>query len=177
MTEKELKKAIKQAQTGDEIAFNTIILSFKNDFFRIAKSRLLNDDDATDAVQETIINIYLSLHKLKQIDKFKTWAIKILINNCNSIYNSKKRKHEQNYQNLYEIENINIGDVTDYDNILENLLKSFPIEEKTIITLFYVEEYTSKEIGKILNMNTNTVKTKLLRIKNKIKSIYGKELI
>lgn len=141
---------------------------YKNDFFRIAKSRLLNADDATDAVQETIIKIYLSLHKLKQINKFKNWAIKILINNCNTIYSKRKNKNEQNYKNLSEIENCITADATEYDNSVENLLKTLNVEERTIITLFYVKKYTSKEIGKLLNMNSNTVRTKLLRAKNKI---------
>jgi len=43
-------------------------------------------------------------------------------------------------------------------------------EDRIIITLFYIEDFTDKEIGKILNLKENTVKTKRTRIKEKIKN-------
>ena len=42
-------------------------------------------------------------------------------------------------------------------------------EDGTIILLYYMEKYTDREIGEILNMKENTVRTKRNRIKNKIK--------
>lgn len=45
-------------------------------------------------------------------------------------------------------------------------------EDGTIILLYYMEKYTDREIGEILNMKENTVRTKRNRIKNKIKKFY-----
>ena len=170
MTYEELTKNIEKAKMDDEYAFNKIIKYLKDDLFRIAKSRLLNDEDAIDAVQETIFTIYKSLKRLKQSSKIKNWSIKILINNCNKIYSQKKKRKEISYEVLYQ----NDATIEKYDfectDDLEGLFKSLDTDERTIITLFYVQDYTSKDISKILNMNINTVKTKLLRAKEKIRN-------
>ena len=48
-------------------------------------------------------------------------------------------------------------------------------DERTIIILYYNERYTTKEISKLLHMKENTVKSKILRAKQKIKSNYTKK--
>lgn len=170
MTNSEIKKYINLAKKNDEKAFTELIKYIQNDLYRVAKCRLLNNDDAMDAVQETIISIYLSLEQLKNSDKFKNWCLKILINNCNLIYSKRKNGLETQYEFLEEKN----GYIDEYNFELNDILKKLDDDEKYIITLFYIEDLTSKEISKILNMNINTVKTKLLRAKNKIKGeIYG----
>lgn len=78
-----LKELIKRAQNGDANAFTNLILSIKNDLFKIAKTRLVNDADIEDVIQETMIETYKFIKKLKEPEKFKKWVIKILINKCN----------------------------------------------------------------------------------------------
>ena len=53
---------------------------------------------------------------------------------------------------------------------MEDILKYLNDEEKMIITLYYLEDYKSKEIAWLLDMNENTVKTKISRAKNKLKT-------
>ena len=52
------------------------------------------------------------------------------------------------------------------------MLKCLEYKERLIMILYYSENYTIKEIGKILKMNENTVKTKMARAKFKIKNSY-----
>ena len=51
------------------------------------------------------------------------------------------------------------------------MCKQLKYEERIIIMLFYMEKFTDKEIGEILNLNTNTVKTKRTRTIKEIKKI------
>ena len=169
MNKNELKIKIINAKNGDENSFNFIIYNIKEDLFRIAKSRLLNDDDAIDAVQETIISIYYNLNKLRKISKFKIWAMKILINNCNTIYLKAKKRNELSYENII-ISNIdNMEYNIEKNEEIKNAFEYLNTDERTIMTLFYINQYTSKEIAKLLNLNINTVKTKLFRAKEKLK--------
>ena len=71
----------------------------------------------------------------------------------------------EEFTNIYEYE-----DEKDFSNIeMEDILKYLNDEEKMIITLYYLEDYKSKEIAWLLDMNENTVKTKISRAKNKLK--------
>ena len=88
------EELIIKAKSGEVRAFTDLIHSIENDLYRIAKTRLDNDDDICDAIQETMINAYKHLKKLKDNSHFKSWIIKILINECNKIYKTKKRKEK-----------------------------------------------------------------------------------
>ena len=163
-----MRKIVEKAMNGDKDSFSELINYLKMDLYKIAKVRLKNEDDILDAIQETIISSYKSIKKLNNPDNFKKWIIKILINKCNNIYLEKNNKNIslEEFTNIYEYE-----DEKDFLNIeMEDILKYLNDEEKMIITLYYLEDYKSKEIAWLLDMNENTVKTKISRAKNKLKT-------
>ena len=89
-----MEELIQKAKNGDKEAFTTIMLSLEKDLYKIAKTRLKNDDDIYDAIQETIIEAFKKIIKLKNTESFKTWIIRILINKTNDIFRRKKHKKE-----------------------------------------------------------------------------------
>ena len=84
-----MDELILMAQAGDEDAFTKMILYIKDDLYKIAKTRIANETDIEDAIQETMIETYKSIKRLKDPNKFKKWVIKILINKCNRLYRRK----------------------------------------------------------------------------------------
>lgn len=162
-----MNELIKEAKKGNIIAFEKIILNYKNILYKIARTRLSNIDDIEDAVQETIISAYQSIYKLRDITKFKSWLITILINKCNYIY---KRKKIQNvsYEEINLEKYVGKNDVSTSKLEFNELISTLNNDEKTIMTLFYSEEYTSKEISKILKLNENTVRRKISEARKKI---------
>lgn len=149
------------------------MLLLKSDLYKTAKTRLRNDDDIYDVIQETMIIAFKSIKKLKQIEAFKSWIIKILINRSNTMY----RKNKNNIIAFEEIENYNItNNMENIENILdfEFICKNLKYEDRIIIILYYMEHFTDKEIGKILNLKENTIKTKRTRAKQKIKEVIKK---
>ena len=145
----------------------------RHELYKIARCRLSCEDDIEDAVQETMIETFRSIKKLRKQESYKKWIIKILINKCNHIYKKNKDRNisfenvevKTLYQNKYEqLEEL------DFYSILNGL----KYEERMILTLFYLEDYSIKEISKLMKLNENTVKTKLKRGKEKIRINYGK---
>lgn len=117
-----------------------------------------------------MLSSYTNLKRLKDAEYFKTWIIKILINKCNDIYRSKGRISiyidNTDVEDKYEKD-----DVSDLENKLsfEDIIKILDKEDRTIITLYYNNDFSIKQISEILKMNENTVKTRLSRAKSKIK--------
>jgi RNA polymerase sigma-70 factor (ECF subfamily) len=167
-----MKELIFRSQNGDKEAYTELIKLIQNDLYRIARSKLTDLDDINDAIQETIIKSYKKLNKLQNIDTFKSWIIKILINECNQIYRKKSKKNSL-INKLYKSNSMeyNEDSIHSIDSKLdfEKLLYSLSTDEKLIITLFYNSNYSCSEISKILNMNINTVKSKIARAKEKIR--------
>lgn len=165
-----MEELIKKAQNGDKNAFTDIILQIRNDLYKIAKTRISNDDDIEDLIQDTMIETYKHIKKLREPEKFRMWVIKILINKCNKLYKKKYRKDisidEYNLEN-YIILN-NQKDIEDDLNFYY-LIKYLKYEERIVLVLHYMEQYSVKDISKILKTNENTIKTHLYRAREKIK--------
>lgn len=168
---------VESAKKGDKEAFTSLIQTIQYDLYRIAQARLNDDYDINDAIQNTMINAYKHVKKLKDNTMFKSWVIKILINECNQIYASKKKKIE--LFNKLENNSINNVEENPFNKInskidFELILKNLNYKEKLIITLYYNSGYSCGEISDILGMKRNTVKSILTRTKEKIKKIYDK---
>lgn len=166
-----MEELVEKAKHNDDNAFNELILLVQKEMYLIAKTKLKNDDDIADAIQETIISCYKNLHRLRNKTLFKTWLIKILINECNKVY--KKRKK---YQISYEEKDIERY-LRDEDFSLENigfdiLIRELNDEEQLILSLYYYSEYSTKEISKILKKNENTIRSKISRAKEKLRKQY-----
>lgn len=79
------------AKNGDSQAFSRMISSVKIKLYKTGMSILKNDDDACDAIQETLISAYKNLAALNNPEYFNTWIIRILINKCYDIIRKIKR--------------------------------------------------------------------------------------
>lgn len=167
-----MEELIEKAKNGDKEAFTDLILENQMKLYKIAKARLKNEADIEDVVQETMLILYTKLSKLKNNTKFEIWLYKILINQCN-------KKYRKNKISLFPLETIEnqktysreekIEDKLDY----EKTLNMFSNKDKIILLLYYSNGYTTKQIAKILNKNENTIKTKLRRMKQKIRKNYS----
>lgn len=163
-----MDELILMAQAGDEEAFANMILYIKDDLYKIA-----NETDIEDAIQETMIETYKSIKKLNDPNKFKKWVIKILINKCNRIY---RRKYKTDISiDEYNVETLKFNNIIDVENKLNfyDIIKILNYEERLIIILYYMEDYSVKEIKSILKMNENTINTHLYRARQKLKKNYG----
>ena len=141
---------------------------YVNDMYKVAKSRLSNEDDIYDVIQETGYKLYINYEKINDIDKIKVWLIKVLINECNKIYKIKRREIKLQEKVLQKkLENRDIANDNNID--FELLIKELKKEDRTILTLYYGNNYTTKEIVNILNKNENTIRSKIKRAKERIR--------
>lgn len=161
-----------KAKRGNGKAFTKLMDENLKSMYRVGKGILNREDDIEDAIQNTILKAYLNIKTLKNDELFKTWLIKILINECNKIYNFNKKcisldkVVEEQHKDKYE----------DFD--LKFAVDSLPEELRLVITLFYFEDLKISEISEIVGIPEGTVKSRLSRAKTKIaESIDGKEIM
>ncbi len=173
-----LNELLKELKNGSDNAFEKIVEIYEQRLLLIAKSRLKDVSLASDAVQETFIELYINSKKIKSCEKLNSWLVVVLINKCNKIMRRSYKpdvsydlleEKKPLYQEDLELQKV-IGNI-DFLNIIDFL----SVEERTIITMYFLEEYKIKEIAEVLNLNINTVKSKILRIKEKIEKKLGSE--
>lgn len=173
-----MEELIKRSLQGDQDAYIELIESIQVEMYKIATSQLNNIDDINDVIQETIMHSYDKLHTLKNFNYFKTWIIRILINECNIIHRKRKKqlglfnKISNSVDNSTYTNNIfqEVESNIDFDLLIQHL----NYNERLIFTLYYRNKYTPTEISNILNINVNTVKSRISRAKQKIQNLYKK---
>lgn len=161
---------IRKARRGDPEAFIQLMEMQKQMMKRIAFGFFKNEEDAADAIQETILDAFVHIGDLRKLEYFRTWLTRILINNCSKLYNSN-RKYVSGEEYLEG------GFPKEEERILEfkELLYSLPEDSRLLFQLYYGERFTTKEIAALLEMKENTVKSKLLRGRRQLERDLRKE--
>lgn len=161
------KPKIKTDSRNDQ--FCSYISEYKCNLFRLAKSILHDDTDAEDAVSEAILIAYEHLPTLRNIQSFKPWIIKILINESYAISNRRKR--------LVRLDELEIADQASINENKElwHIVNGLDHEFRTVTILYYYEDLSLKEICKVLDLPMGTVKSRLSRARHKLKDILADE--
>lgn len=138
--------------------FTIKVLEAESTLYHMAKSILGQDKDCEDAVQEAILKAYQKLATLKEEKYFKTWLIRILLNEC---YRLKRRKYPiLNYEEHFKRAVLETKE--DYSQLYVAIQK-LPLKIRLTIVLFYVEGYSVLEIKEILKIPAGTVKSRLAK--------------
>lgn len=151
------KNTVALAKKGDKDAFILLIQENKTSLYRVAKAMLKHEADIEDAIQVTIIKAYEKIHKLKKDLYFKTWLIRILINQCNEILRANKKVVSM--EKLPEQVGMYEDSYMDMD--IQSAIHSLKDELKAVTVLFYYEDMTTKEIAKLLKIPEGTVRSRL----------------
>ena len=162
-----MKNLIKSAKKGSADAFGELYSYYARDLYRFALYNLKNTFDAEDAVQNSAVIAFTKIGNLKKDESFKSWFFKILYNECLKIATSKSRVREIPSESVVPLseEQAVLPDESGVMALLERLTE----EEKSIVLLSVLHEYTSKEIAEILSMKPSTVRSALSRLLKKLR--------
>lgn len=176
MNDLKLQQLIRTAKGRDPDAFTELIRFYMKDLYRAAIAILRNDEDAADAIQETILTCWEKLQTLKNPNYFKTWLTRILIHHCYDIrrtagrYVSLEQQEELAQEGVYET-SVYDPPNREFKELLEVLGEKY----RVILTLYYGLGYSAAEIGELLHLPAATVRTRLARGRKKLKEYYEKE--
>ncbi|MGL5351901.1 MAG: RNA polymerase sigma factor [Clostridium sp.] len=158
------KSNIKLAKAGNQDAFEGLINEQLTALYRVAKGILNTEHDVEDAIQNTIVKAFDKIKYLREDKYFKTWLIRILINECNKIYNYNKREVVEVAEETYTVDKAENMDLYDAISKLTEDLRVTTI-------LYYFDDMSYSEISKALDVAEGTVKSRLFRSREKLHEI------
>ncbi|MFA9555753.1 sigma-70 family RNA polymerase sigma factor [Evansella sp. AB-rgal1] len=165
-----ISKEVKRAQRGKVSSFEKLVTSHQLILYRIARTILSRNEDCADAIQETIVKAFEKLSSLREPQYFKTWIIRILMNECYQIV--RKRKNIVPFEDWKETSSLEKG----YESIeVEELLSVLPHEQQELIKLYHIEDISIQDLSSIYEVPENTVKTRLRRAREKMREILEQE--
>ncbi len=138
--------------------------------FCIARSFSLSFADCDDVLQESALKAWQCRGQLKQKAYFKTWATRILINECKKMLKKNRRvlpvaEIPENHMPVHTREDECL------DMMLHDALYALEIKYRLPLTLKYRDGYSVEEIARILRLPSGTVTTRLYRARNRMKQI------
>ncbi|MGG3280348.1 RNA polymerase sigma factor [Paenibacillus solani] len=125
--------------------------------FKIAMVYLGNKQDVEEAIQETFMKLIYKAPEFSDQEHKKAWLIRVITNQCKNMRGSLwcKRVTKMEHMNDY-------FDEPSEQMLIENVMR-LPFKYKSVIHLFYYEDYSVKEIAGILQINESAVKMRLQR--------------
>ena len=154
-----------QRITQEELS--ALIMDNKDGMYRLAFSILRNDADAQDAVSEAIVLAFEKCHQLRKRSSAKSWLMQILVNSSKQIAvqsnNYVLLENEIQYEQAEEFKD---------DDMWETVME-LDEEFREVVVLYYYEQFSVREIGKMLRVPEGTVKSRLARAREKLLRIIG----
>ena len=168
----DLIRLILRARTGDQTAYNAIVVRFQNMAVGYAYAILKDFLLSQDAAQEAFVAAYHELPNLRDPELFPAWFRKVVFKYCDRI--TRKKQFETT-----SIENTMLASKSpdplttleqkESQSQIFTAINQLPEEERQILTLFYMGEHTYTEIASFLNVSENTVTNRLRAARKRLK--------
>lgn len=169
-------RLLQMAKAGDTECFERLIEGSRQRAYNIALRYLREEQDAMDALQESLIKVYRNLDRFQENSRFDTWVYRIVINTCNDMIRKSKRRISTEASRLpYEVlekrpepEDPAPGPEQQVVNqeqrkqILD-VLEQLPKEYKEILILREIQGFSYEEIMELLDCSLGTVKSRISR--------------
>jgi RNA polymerase sigma-70 factor (ECF subfamily) len=182
------EQLVRRAQAGDEAAYEQLVRMHQHRVVAVASRLLRGSEDAEDIAQQVFFKAYFALKRFDLRSKFSTWLYKIAVNECwNHLRKQKARPL------LYE------ADLSDdqsgrmettwlpattmdpeqgarLQDLVEWLLDQLDPKDRLMMVLKEMQGFSIEEIAEILELNSNTVKVRLFRAREKLVKTYRRRL-
>ena len=175
------RELVRRAQKEDKQAFESLVLRHQSRVFAVAGGILRNREDVEDIAQQVFLKAYFSIKRFDQRAAFSTWLYKITVNECWDLLRKRKvrplvveadlsEEQAQTYQASSE-QSDGRPDTSEQlatRQQVEELMSCLDERDRTMLVLKEVQGFSVEEIAEIMAINSNTVKVRLFRARQKI---------
>ncbi|AIQ48271.1 DNA-directed RNA polymerase subunit sigma [Paenibacillus sp. FSL R7-0273] len=160
-----IEQAVEAVKAGNKQSYETIIKLFERQMYTYCFYILKNHTETEDAVQEIFIRAYANLHRYSSRTSFSAWIYKLAYHHLMNLKHKKGRwlRLIEHYKEQQRQQQVPLT-----DSITQELLIYLTIEERHILLLKAVEQYTFEEIGGIMGIGAATVRKKYERLRKKL---------
>lgn len=167
----ELKLISQCVLFDDRNAFGVLVEEYQSGIRRFFLNLTLGDYElSNDLAQETFIKAYLNIRSFKGISKFKTWLYRIAYN---EYYTWLRRRRETIMEDDFMPPDALSNEVESKDSQIDVWMSMRVLSkiERTVVTLFFIDDQPLKKIGEITGLPEGTIKSHLSRAKNKMAKV------
>lgn len=174
---------VQQVLNGNNNAFRFLVSKYQRLVLHVVGRMVQQNDEVEDICQEVFIKVFKTLKRFRGDSKLSTWIAKIAYNTAITHIRKQQRRGEISYSEKPALIsakrdpglNQKIVEQEEAKKYLLQLIETLPVNYRTVLTLFHLEEFSYKEIEEITSMPEGTIKSYLSRarkiLKGKIEKI------
>ena len=136
-----------------------LVKRYQQNMFAAALSACKDPQDAEDAVQEALLAYHTSGKEFESEEHIRAWLLRVAINKAKNMRMSFWKKHKVSLEDYIE----SISFETEQESELFEAVMELPEKYRVVLHLYYYEDYSIREIGKVLRRTGNTVKSQVSR--------------
>ena len=178
---------IRRILSGDDTAFSILMNKYQKSVHALAWRKIHDFHHAEEIMQDTFLRAYKKLPTLKRPNQFAGWLHVIANRLCIDWVRKQNTGQEQRLvmQSLedtrledieassytHHISEKRLAESTEYcHELVQKLLEKLPENERTVVTLYYLDEMSTKEIGKFMGVSVNTITSRLQRVRKRLQT-------
>jgi RNA polymerase sigma factor (sigma-70 family) len=168
---------VNQILNGNENAFRYLVASNQRLVVHVVGRIVRQQEDVEDICQEVFLKVFRKIKKFRGDSRLSTWIATIAYNTSISHIRNKSRKNEIDADDdiIYAFEKSDAGQVqksvekAEAKKLMMEMIEKLPVNYRTVLTLFHLEEFSYKEIEEITGMPEGTIKSYLSRARTLLK--------
>jgi len=168
---------ISRVLKGEQSAYAELVNRYQNYVFTLTLRFIKSREDAEEVAQDIFVKAYRSLADFRGASKFSTWLYTIVNTTCITFLRKKKLDiHSLDNEKIFEtVQNqdsgFNANQVEQKSKVhmVNSAINMLGADDAEVLTLFYKAEQSLEEISRILGMETNAVKVRLHRARQRLK--------
>ncbi len=172
---------IRKILSGDDAAFSILVEKYQESIHALAWRNIHDFHYAEEIMQDTFLKAYKKLPTLKNPDQFAGWLHVIAKHLCidwvrkqkptmQSLEGTRQEEIEESSYTQHLSEQ-RMTERTEYcHELVQQLLEKLPENERTVITLYYLDEMSTKEIGEFMGVSVNTITSRLQRARKRLQT-------
>jgi len=178
------RETIEQAQAGDIAAFERIYRAASGFVYSVALRITNNRQEAQEVAQDVFLKIYHNLKGFQFRSSFKTWVYRVTANTALNAYKKMSRdlNRRQDFDSIIDTQAVSVDTKKEMEerqerdeqkSRLESLLNSLNPDQRAAIVLREIQGLNYEEISQALNININTVRSRLKRARQALLAASG----
>lgn len=166
---------VKRAQDGDLSAYDELVRRYQERIYATLYQMTSNHEDANDLAQESFIKAYQALKSFKGNSSFFTWVYRIAVNKTINFLKQRKNRGHMSLNDLdFQAEHdpdlvalvsektprrdLNLAELNEK---LNTAMQKLSEDHRLVVTLHDIQDLSHDEIGKIMDCNVGTVRSRL----------------
>ena len=170
---------VREVLSGDDEAFNILLQRYQRGIHALVWRKIGDFHHAEEITQDTFLRAYEKLSTLKEPSQFAGWLYVIANRLCinwlqrrkppmQSLENTPVKEIEESSYDRYISDERETKASEDRHELVKKILEKLPESDRTVITLYYLGDMTTQEIGRLLGVSVNTITSRLQRARRRL---------